>query len=161
MRHLNLCAAAAFVIAALPLSSVQADEPDVFALTLEPAPAPRFTYEELEMRELERKALRSRNALIGTAAAAAVGLALTIPAAATQCNSVTQPDGEDDYDCSRAGDLLFGFGSPLVVGGLTGAVISGIMLGVRKGRLRRLNDRTGYLRAGSLRWDDRRGAFVF
>lgn len=113
------------------------------------------------MRELERKARRSRNALIGTSVATALGLAVAIPAAATQCGSVERPNGDDDYECSRTGEALLGISSPLVVGGLTGMLITGIMLGVRKGKLRRLNDaqRPGRMRA--LEWDSHRGRFVF
>jgi len=129
-------------------------------LTLEAAPEPRISYEEFKVQELERLALRSRNALIGTSVAAAVGLALVIPAGATQCNSVEKTNGDDSYECTRAGNALIGAGSPLVIGGLTGAVITGIMLGVRKGKLRRLND-AFVPNARAVQWDERRGRFVF
>ena len=149
------------LVLALPMKRAKAEEPDLFALTVEPASEPRLTYEEFRARELERKARRSRNALIGTSIAAAVGLAIAIPVAATQCDSVERPDGDDDYECSRTGDALLSISSPLVVGGLTGVLITGIMLGVRKGKLRRLNDTHGRARMRAFEWDDRRGSFVF
>ncbi len=111
--------------------------PDEFQL--QPA-AVEFSYEDYKIQELERTALRSRNALIGTSVAAAVGLALVIPASSGQCNSTEEVGGDSSYECTRAGNALLGVGSPLVIGGLTGAVVSGIILGVRKGKLRRLND---------------------
>jgi len=120
----------------------------------------KLSYEEYRIQELERGARRSRNALIGTSAAAAVGLALVIPATSGQCDSVVV-DGKDDWDCTRAGDALLGVGSPLVFGGLTGAVVSGIILGVRKGKLRRLNDSFHYPRTRAVRWDERSSRFVF
>ena len=120
-----------------------------------------LTYEEYRVLELQRTALRSRNALIGTAAAAAVGLALTIPAAATQCQSVEVPGEDSKYECSRTGDTLLRVGSPLVIGGLTGAVVSGIILGVRKGKLRRLNESFPTTKQRAVRWDERRSRFVF
>ncbi|MEM9728822.1 MAG: hypothetical protein AAF997_09570, partial [Myxococcota bacterium] len=143
-----------------------ADEPDLYALSIDPAPSPQLTYEEFKVQELERKARRSRNALIGTGAAAAFGLIIAIPVAATQCDTVTRSDGKEDYECSSAGDALLGVASPFIVGGLTGVVITGIMLGVRKGKLRRLNDgirydRNGYAGARAFRWDETRGKFVF
>ena len=152
----------AFVLVlALSGAAAQADEPDLFALTVDPAPEPQLTYEELRVRELERKARRSRNALIGTSVATAVGLAIAISAAVTQCDSVERPNGDDDYECSRTGEALLGISSPLVVGGLTGMLITGIMLGVRKGKLRRLNDTQSPGKMCALEWDSDRGRFVF
>ena len=132
------------------------------ALTLTPESAPGYqlTYEEYKLQELERTALRSRNALIGTSVAAAVGLALVIPAASSQCESV-EVAGEKEYQCTRAGDVLLRVGSPLVIGGLTGAVVSGIILGVRKGKIRRLNDSFSPTKSRAVRWDERSSRFVF
>jgi len=142
----------------LPVGAARAQEQETLRLSLEPAAQPQLTYEEFRIQELERGALRSRNALIGTSVAAAVGLALVIPAWG-QCES-TDVNGKDEYDCTRAGSALYGVGSPLLFGGLTGAVVSGIILGVRKGKLRRLNDSFSP-RARALRWDERSSRFVF
>ncbi len=128
----------------------------------EPNPEPRIAYQEFQLEELERKAKRSRNALIGTSVAAAVGLALVLPAASSQCESV-EVNGQSSYECTRTGDALIRAGSPLVIGGLTGAVVSGIILGVRKGKMRRLNDSfaASSTKKRAVQWDERKGRFVF
>ena len=159
MRHLVSMTLAFSLIASLGSSRAQAEDLD---LTLDPdlVPAHEITYEEYKLQELERTAKRSRNALIGTSVAAAVGLALVIPAASGQCQSV-EIDGKSEYECTRTGDTLLRVGSPLVIGGLTGAVVSGIILGVRKGKIRRLNDSFAPNRARAFRWDERSSRFVF
>ncbi len=160
MRHFTLISLVfAFAVGTLPSSALADDE---FDLRLEPDAAPgyKLSYEDYRLQELERTSRRSRNALIGTSAAAAVGLLLVIPAAGSQCESV-EVGGQSEYQCTRAGDALLGVGSPLVVGGLTGALVSGIILGVRKGKMRRLNDSFQPTRARAVQWDERRSRFVF
>ena len=159
MRHLVCLSLAFSLVASLGDSRAQAEDLD---LTLDPdlMPAAEITYEEYKLQELERTARRSRNALIGTSVAAAVGLALVIPATSGQCRSV-EIDGKSEYECTRTGDTLLRVGSPLVIGGLTGAVVSGIILGVRKGKIRRLNDSFGATRGRAFRWDERSSRFVF
>jgi len=144
--------------------SAKADDGIVLWLP-EPDPEPKLelSYAQFEIEELERKAKRSRNALIGTSVAAAVGLALVLPAAASQCDSV-EVNGDTSYECTGTGDALIRAGSPLVIGGLTGAVVSGIILGVRKGKLRRLNDSfaaSSSTKKRAVRWDERSSRFVF
>lgn len=160
MRTLAVTLIAFVFVSVFSIRPAQAQ--DEFSLGLQPDAAPgyKLTYEEYRIQELERGARRSRNALIGTSVAAAVGLALVIPASSSQCNSV-MVDGKDQYECSRAGNALLGVGSPLVFGGLTGALVSGIMLGVRKGKLRRLNDSFSYPKSRAVRWDDRSSRLVF
>ncbi len=153
MRHLVLISLSLLLFAAYT-PAANADELD---LTLELEP--NLQYEDFKLQELERTAKRSRNALIGTSVAAAVGLALVIPAASSQCESI-EVNGESDYQCTRTGDTLLRVGSPFVVGGLTGAVVSGIILGVRKGKIRRLND-SFQTKNRAVRWDERSSRFVF
>ena len=141
-------------------STAQADDALDLSLSPELTPSYELSYQDFELNELQRKSLRSRNALIGTSVAAAVGLALVIPATAGQCEAV-EVGGESDYECTRAGDALLRAGSPLVIGGLTGAVVSGIILGVRKGKIRRLNDSFSPTQARAIRWDERSSRFVF
>jgi hypothetical protein len=160
MRHvISISLALALAAATQPTSALADDQLD---LTLEPdaAPAYKLSYEEYRLEELERTSKRSRNALIGTSAAAAVGLLLVIPAASSQCSSV-EVGGESDYQCTSAGDTLLKVGSPLVIGGLTGALVSGIILGVRKGKMRRLNDSFQPTRSRAVQWDERSSRFVF
>jgi ABC-type nitrate/sulfonate/bicarbonate transport system permease component len=159
MRNLVSIALAFVFVHGVVASDARAD--DTFDLTVTPdsAPAYELTYEEYRIEELQRTAKRSRNALIGTSAAAVVGLALVLPAASSQCQSV-EVGGKSEYECTRAGDTLLRVGSPLVIGGLTGAVVSGIILGVRKGKIRRLND-SFQRKTRALRWDERTSRFVF
>ena len=144
---------------AMPFGGAAAEDRELPPLTIEPAPPPQLTYEEFRIQELERGVRRSRNALIATSVAAAVGLALVIPAAG-QCESV-EVNGNSQYECTRAGSALYGVGSPLVVGGLTGAVVSGIILGVRKGKIRRMNDSFSYPKSRAARWDEQTSRLVF
>lgn len=162
MRHFVSLILAAALVASIGTKRARADEDLDLTLdpTLVPAQPQPLSYEEYRLQELERAAKRSRNALIGTAAAAAVGLVLVIPATSTQCQS-TDVDGKSGYDCTRAGDALIGVGSPLVIGGLTGALVSGIILGVRKSKLRRLNDSFGPAKTRTVRWDERSSRFIF
>lgn len=159
MRHL---VSATLFVALCGASSSTARADEALDLTLDPELARQYEleYEDFELQELQRKSLRSRNALIGTSVAAAVGFALVIPATSGQCQSV-EFGGESDYQCTRAGDALLRAGSPLVIGGLTGAVVSGIILGVRKGKIRRLNDSFSPTKARAVRWDERSSRLVF
>ncbi|MGB5366881.1 MAG: hypothetical protein WBM75_07325 [Polyangiales bacterium] len=156
---LTLVALALALVSVVHAKPACAQELDL-TLQSDAGPGYKLTYEEYRVQELERGARRSRNALIGTSVAAAVGLALVIPATSGQCDSVVV-DGKDEWNCTRAGDALLGVGSPLVFGGLTGAVVSGIILGVRKGKLRRLNDSFHYPSTRAVRWDERSSRFVF
>jgi hypothetical protein len=122
-------------------------------------PIDKRTYEEYRRDELEVLARRSRNALIGLSAATAVGTALVFPGLARQCFTVVV-NGLEELRCSTAGSLLVGFGMPLYVGGITGVLISGIMFGVRRGKIRRLNDKIEY-RKRAVQWDPRTSRFVF
>lgn len=162
MRHLGSLSLV-FVLALCPSLSfgvARADDELVLDLNPDTLLKHELSYQEYKLQELQRTSLRSRNALIGTSVAAAAGLALVIPAASSQCDSV-QINGQDEYECTRAGDVLYRIGSPLVFGGLTGAVVSGIILGVRKGKIRRMNDSFSSSRARAVRWDERSSRFVF
>ena len=160
MRTLSVATLVVLMTAALG-SSASADDEIILWLP-EPNPEPELAYQEFQLEELERKSKRSRNALIGTSVAAAVGLALVLPAASSQCESV-EANGQSSYECTRTGDALIRAGSPLVIGGLTGAVVSGIILGVRKGKIRRLNDSfaASSTKKRAVQWDERKGRFVF
>jgi hypothetical protein len=158
MRTIHISLVALALVSVVHANAAHAQELDL-TLQSDAAREYKLTYEEYRIQELERGARRSRNALIGTSAAAAVGLALVIPVSG-QCDSVVV-DGQDEWDCTRAGDALLGVGSPFLFGGLTGAVVSGIILGVRKGKLRRLNDSFYYPSTRAVRWDERSSRFVF
>lgn len=119
------------------------------------------SYDEYRLDELKHGARRSRNALIGTSAAAAVGAALLFPGLARQCFLIQRPLQSDELRCTTAGKALLGFGWPLFFGGMTGMIVTGIMLGVRKGKIRRLDDRIAYEKSRAVRWDPAASRFVF
>lgn len=125
---------------------------------------PSMSYDEFRLRELRESSRRSRNALIGLSATSAVGAALLFPGLIRQCyvvqvNYLTGSD--EEIRCTSAGKALVGIGWPLFFGGVTGVLISGIMFGVRKGKLRRLEDRMAYEKSRAVRWDPRTSRFVF
>lgn len=124
------------------------------------APPPQKTYEEYKRDTLEKSARRSRNALIGTSAATVVGTALVFPALANQCFTFSVPGGTE-LRCTSAGKAMLGIGFPLFWGGMTGVLVTAIMFGVRKGKLRRLDDRMAYERSRAVRWDPASARFVF
>ncbi len=142
-------------------SSVAAHDP-VREATATPTQAPpRISYDEHRRNELEFLAKRSRIALFSSSAAAAVGVALVTPAAVNECVRVASSSSFDDVRCSATGRTLLGLGIPLLVAGALGIIISGTMFGVRKGKIRNLEDRFAYEKSSAFRWDTSRTAFVF
>lgn len=120
---------------------------------------PTKTWEEFQYEALERRARRSRNALIGTSAALTVGTILAFSFAA-QCVDYNVPSGST-RTCSTAGqEAGLNIGAMMFMGGLIGTLTTGIMLGVRKGKLRRMDDKPRPGQA-AVRWDPRRSRFVF
>jgi len=118
------------------------------------------TYDEYWLGELQTRAKRSRNALIGLSAASVVGTALLFPGLNNQCFVVRLLEGTEELRCTSAGKAMVGLGVPLFFGGLTGVLISGIMLGVRKGKVRRLSDQIERGKR-AFRWDPATSALVF
>lgn len=121
----------------------------------------RISYDEYRRDELEFLSKRSRIALFSTSAAAAVGIALVTPALVNECVRVASSSSFDDVRCSATGKTLLGVGVPFLAAGVLGIIISGIMFGVRKGKIRNLEHRIAYEKAGAIRWDPARTAFVF
>lgn len=121
---------------------------------------PRQTYEEFQYESLERRARRSRNALIGTSAVLAVGTVLAFSFAA-QCIEYDVPQSSE-VRCSTPGyEAGLNIGAIMFTGGLIGTLTTGIMLGVRKGKMRRLDDQIAFRKARAVRWDPARSRFVF
>jgi hypothetical protein len=149
-------------------SSARADEPIITEAPggsnqLGYVTEPSTSYDEFKQRELQESSRRSRNALIGLSASTALGAALWFPGVIRQCYVVQFNDiqATEDLRCSRAGRALVGVGFPLFFGGSLGVLISGIMFGVRKGKLRRLEDRMAYEKSRAFRWDPSSSRFVF
>ena len=147
----------------------RADEPivteaPISSNQLESIGQPSMSYDEFRQRELQESSRRSRNALIGLSATAVVGAALGFPGSIRQCyvvvvNYLSGPT--EELRCTPAGKALVGIGWPLFSIGITGVLVSGIMFGVRKGKLRRLEHRMAYERSRAVRWDPRTSRFVF
>jgi hypothetical protein len=126
-----------------------------------PQPQANLTWQEYELQELELSARRSRNALIGLSASTVVGAALLFPGLAGQCVFITNVNNQEELRCTRAGKGLVGAGWPLFFGGALGVLISGIMFGVRQGKIRRLKRRIAFDKPKALRWDPAQASFVF
>ena len=113
--------------------------------------------------ELERKARKTRNALIGTLAVAVVGSSL-FGIAQTQrveCPPRTVFSINPPTRCyTTAGDNLVWAGAIITFPALTGAFITGIMFGVQKGKLRRLRE-ARYESPRRVQWDFARSQVVF
>lgn len=127
-----------------------------------PAPTspPIRTQVNYEREQLAWGARRSRNILIGTAAATVVGAALVFPAEANQCNSLEVAE-RTGVRCTPGGTAMVAFGYPLLIFGIMGTLASGIVFGVRKGQLRRFDDRADRKKSRAVRWDPLGSRFVF
>ncbi len=114
---------------------------------------------EQDLKEAEQRSRRTRNALIGTSAAFAVG-AILLGAGASQCE--TKPTNTNEWTCNTAGNVLVGIGGTITGLSFVGMLTSGIMLGVankRKREAERELRRSYYSKR--LRWDIPSSRFVF
>jgi len=66
-----------------------------------------------------------------------------------------------NYECDTTGKVLTGIGAPLAWGGAIGMIVSGIMLGVRKGKIRRLDQKIMLTSDRKLQWDPSTSRMVF
>lgn len=125
------------------------------------APDKRLAYDMYRRDELRRSVPRTRNALIGTSVSFGVGLALLIPVwAGNHCVTYSTSTTYERV-CDTTGKVLTGIGSPLAWGGSLGMIVSGIMLGVRKGKIRRLDERIMLTSDRRLQWDLPTSRLVF
>lgn len=122
-------------------------------------PLTELSYKQMLLRELNPRIKRSRIALIVSGGTTALGT-IFIGAGLSQCRTFAF-NGSDDLLCNNTGDALLATGSTLFFVGAIGLVVNGIMLGVRKGKRRRLNRSIKQLSTGQVQWDPQRGAFVF
>ena len=123
--------------------------------------ATTLSYDEYRLEELQYVAKRSRKALIGTSAAAAVGIALVTPALVKECVRVSSSASVDDLRCSSRGRILLGVGAPILIAGATGMLVTAILYGVRKGKIKSIENRLAYQRHHAIHWDPRRGVLAF
>ncbi len=113
-----------------------------------------------ELEEAERRSRVVRNALIGTSAGFALGVILA-GAAASQCDWNQYSNGNDEWNCNSAGNVLAGLGGTFMGLGAIGMITSGIMLGVRNKQKREIERDMRRRYGGRLRWDPSSGSFVF
>jgi hypothetical protein len=125
------------------------------------APEAKMTYAEFRLQELEKSARRTGIAFGATTGAAVLGTALFFPGLVRQCFVVQMSDGSEELQCTPAGKALVGLGFPLWFGGLTGMLVSGIMYGVRRGKVRRLKEQIAYGSFRAIQWDPKAGVFRF
>ena len=119
----------------------------------------RPSYEEVRRTQLTRGIHRTRTALIATSASLAVGIALVVPAFTS--NNCVQNDFNDNLNCTTTGKALLGVGLPFLAVGFYGMIVSGIMFGVRRGKVRRIDEKIAYESRAKIRWDPRQSKFVF
>ena len=155
-----------FVLAAAVWSAkARADEEVVndeqldLSLTLNEPFDPAPSYVDFERQYLERSARSSRNALIGTSVAMAVGAAIYFPLV-INCIDFSTVEGSSPK-CGRGAEAGIITSTILLTGGAVGTIVTGIMYGVRKGKMRRLDDRAKNGRGRAVRFDADRGSFVF
>ena len=161
MRQVALGISAFLLAVVASADGVSAQEAAAATVENPPAPHERLSYDEYRRNELVYLSKRSRVGLISASAVTAVGVALVAPALVKECVRITAATGVDDFRCTTRGQALLAVGYPLLIGGAIGILVTGIMLGVRKGKIRFLEDRIAYEKPRSIRWDPTRSALVF
>jgi hypothetical protein len=153
-----IVAAGAFSREAHAEEPAQVEHPD-FTLVIEEPADRELLYYDFKRQQLEESARRSRNALIGLGATLAVGAAVYFPLA-VRCIVVYAPEGSQPA-CGRGAEAGFITSGFVLGAGFFGTIVTGIMLGVRKGKLRRLDDRHRQRDLRAVSWDPDRGRFEF
>jgi hypothetical protein len=144
-------------------SNVQTEAPPA-AMIITTAPnqsSARQVYFQSDLDDLNDGIRRTRIALISTSAVTAVGIILT-SIGASQCTYYNSNYYNYPYNCNRAGDVLLPMGGTFLSLGAIGMITSGIMLGVKKGKRRRMQRdmrRSAY--GARLQWDVDSGQLVF
>ena len=115
-------------------------------------PSPPRTADGYTLEEMELRVKRARIGLLSTTGVAVVGAALFGAGAARGRSS-------QDLDALSEGPLLIS-GMSLMIGGAVGMIASGIVLGFRKGELRRLQA-ADYGRPRRVQWDLAQSRTVF
>ena len=143
----------------------QGTSPDVQAQTPPETAAPPSSmyrpYDEYDLNEAKRRSRVVRNALIGTSASFALG-AILGGVGASQCTTFTRPNGTEELDCNKTGDVLLPLGGTIAALSFVGMLTTGIMLGVRNKQKREIEReiRRRYT-ARRLHFDEASGGLVF
>jgi len=119
------------------------------------------SYEEYRLEQLHYLAGRSRTGVIVGGSVTAAGVALVVPAFVKECVRVASSSSFDDVRCTSRGKVLAGVGLSLLITGATTLLVTSIMLGVRRGQIRSIEDRMEYEKRRRVRFDPNEGAFTF
>jgi len=124
-------------------------------------PSPIEGSQQYELEEANKGIRNTRNALIATSALGLVGM-IVGATAFRHCEfiyyNVNRPD---DLVCTQRGDALLVAGGTIFGLAAIGMITSGIMLGVRKGKRRRLRREIQRSQGARLQWDVPSGGLVF
>lgn len=161
MRLICRFLASSLLVAALSAGGASAQDTAPVTSTETTPASGRLSYEEYRLGELEYLTKRSRNGMISSSAVTAVGIALVTPAWVKECVRVASSSSFDDVRCSSTGKVLLGVGFPILIAGATGLIVTAILFGVRKGKMRSIQERLTYERHRAVHWDPERSAFAF
>lgn len=124
-------------------------------------PQSSLGYRHYELEEANKGIRATRNALIATSALAGVGM-IVGATAFRHCEyiyyNVNRPD---DWVCTQRGDALLAAGGTIFGLAAVGMITSGIMLGVRKGKRRRLQRDIRNQQGARLQWNVEAGRLEF
>jgi hypothetical protein len=141
-------------------SGARAQETPTISIVEPEGQSTMLSYEEYRLRELHYLAGRSRTGLIVGASVTVAGAALVTPALVNECVRIASSSSFDDLRCSTRGKALLGVGIPILLGGVTTLLVTSIMFGVRRGRIRAIEDELEY-RKRRVGYDPAKGAFTF
>ncbi|NNE18114.1 MAG: hypothetical protein HKN10_06530 [Myxococcales bacterium] len=139
--------------------SEPAQEAPALQLELDPAgvgvvPSPARTGDGYTLKEMERRAQRAKRGLgVSVVPLVAGGMMMTVGTAGTKCFF----NSEAQKGCNR---LLYG-GVGLAALGAAGMIATGILLGVRKRKLRTFREAASYEGRRRAQWDLARSRLVF
>ena len=117
-------------------------------------PSPARTADGYTLREMERRAQRAKRGLgVAVVPVVAGGLMMIVGTIGSKC--FFNPQSREG--CQR---LLYG-GAGVAAVGAAGMIVAGILLGVRKRKLRALREAAQYERRRRVQWDLARSWLVF
>lgn len=123
------------------------------SLGLQGYPSPIQGYQQYELEEANKGIRNTRNALIATSALGLVGM-IVGATAFRHCEYIYYNfNRPDDLVCTQRGDALFVAGGTIFGLAAIGMITSGIMLGVRKGKRRRLRREIKSQQGAHLQWN--------
>ncbi len=160
----RVMSAAILTLSLLIVSPVAAQEapPPAVVITTSPNPvSPSPGYYQYELEDAKERSRRVRVALISTSALAAVGM-IVGATAFRHCEFIySSVNQRDDLVCTQRGDALLAAGGTIFGLAAIGMITSGIMLGVRKGKRRRLSREIRSQQGAHLQWDTESGRLEF